>query len=73
MLNKVVDWDVQFESGNPTRSIPVNKLIKNMKKEEVRNRGKATDTTRPFELVDFGKLISLVCLERDPLKKYWYS
>ena len=53
MQNKLVALNVQSESRNPTRSIPDNELIKNMKKEEVRKRGKATVTRGLLELVGF--------------------
>ncbi len=51
MPNKLVAWNVATESGNPTRSIPFNGLIKKVKKGEVRKRGKATEARRPLELL----------------------
>ena len=68
MPNKLVAWNVASESGNPTRSIPVNELIKKVKKEEVRKRGKATVARRPLELNEFEKLVDMLRLDRDPLK-----
>ena len=59
--------------GNPTRSIAVNKLIHEMKKEEGRNRGKKTVARRPLELNEFTKLVSMLREDQDPLKKYGYS
>ena len=72
MPNKLVAWNVATETGNPTRSIPVNELIKRVKKEEVRKRGKATVARRPLELDEFGKLIDMLRAEKDPLKTYGY-
>ena len=73
MLNTLVAWNVQLESRNPTRSIPVNELIKNVKKEEVRKRGKATVARQPLKLAEFEKLLSILHKDRDPLKKFGYS
>ena len=56
MPNKFVAWNIQSESRNPTRSIYVNELIKNVKKEEVRKGGKATVARRPLELAELKKL-----------------
>ena len=50
MPNCLICWDVQNMRGNPTRSIAVNKLINEIKKEEVRKRGKKTVARRPLEL-----------------------
>ena len=47
-----------------------NELIKNVKKEEVRKRGKATVARRPLELAEFKKLLSILRKDRDPLKKF---
>ncbi len=64
MTNKVVSWNVQMNTGNPTRSIPVNEIIKNVKKEEVRKRGKPTVVRRPLELVEFEKLLTMLHSEK---------
>ena len=42
MPNKLVGWNVETRSGNPTRSVKVNELIKTVKKKEVRKEGKPT-------------------------------
>ena len=40
MPNKLIGWNVVTQTGNPTRSVPVNQLIKDVKKAEVRRQGK---------------------------------
>ena len=51
----------------------MNELIKNVKKEEVRKRGKATVARRQLELAEFENLLSIQHKDRDPLKKFGYS
>ena len=41
MPNKLAGWNVETRSGNPTRSVEINELIKTVKKKEVRKEGKA--------------------------------
>jgi hypothetical protein len=41
MANRIACWDAIHRTGNPTKSIEVNDLIKHVKREEVRKRGKA--------------------------------
>ena len=38
MPNRLIAWNAQSVTGNPTRSVQVNDLIKRVKKEEVRKR-----------------------------------
>ena len=49
MPNKLMPWNALAQSGNPTRSIEVNNLIKKVKKAEVRKQGKASSARRPLE------------------------
>ena len=43
MPNKLVHWNelVDPPSGNPTKSVQVNEIIKRVKKKEVRKQGEA--------------------------------
>ena len=50
-------WDLQNNSGNPTKLVIVNDLIKRIKKEEVRREGKASAARRPMELTEFAEVI----------------
>jgi hypothetical protein len=48
MPNKLMAWNQLTNSGNPTRSIEVNNLIKRVKKHEVRRTGKKSSARRMF-------------------------
>ena len=53
MPNKLMEWDLQNNSENTTKSVIVNELIKQVKKTEVRNEGKTSAAWRPMELMGF--------------------
>ena len=53
-----MQWDLQCNSGNPTKSVKVNELIKRVNKAEVRREGKASAARRAMELSEFYKLIT---------------
>lgn len=48
MPNRLSTWNAIMHSGNPTRSVPVNNLIKAVKKKEVRRQGKPSQARRPL-------------------------
>lgn len=73
MPNKLVGWNVQLMTGNPTRSAPVNQLIRDVKKAEVRKRGKATLARRPLEFDEFSKLVEMLRGSSDSLKKFGFT
>ncbi|KAE9345956.1 hypothetical protein PF008_g8514 [Phytophthora fragariae] len=53
-------WDPVTERGNPTRSDAVNKLIKKVKKFEVRREGSESKAHRALEFEEFMSLLLLV-------------
>jgi hypothetical protein len=53
MPNKLIGWNVMTNSGNPTRSIIVNDLIKSVKKLEVRRQGKPSQAKRASTTPEF--------------------
>ena len=53
MPNRLVAWNAETKSGNPTRSVPLNDLIKAVKKKEVRKLGKMSQARRAFEETEF--------------------
>ena len=73
MPNKLIGWNVATQTGNPTRSVPVNQLIKDVKKAEVRRQGKSSCARRPLEYDEFEKLVKMIRGNRDPLKKYGFT
>ena len=57
MPNRLAHWDVQTNRGNPTKSVLVNKLIKQIKKKEVRKQGTMTSSRRPMVVDEFAHVI----------------
>ncbi|ETN10651.1 hypothetical protein PPTG_09758 [Phytophthora nicotianae INRA-310] len=53
-------WDPVTERGNPTRSDAVNKLIKKVKKFEVRREGADSQARRAVEFNEFLNLLQLI-------------
>jgi hypothetical protein len=48
-----MEWSRTREEGNPTRSIEINDLIKQVKKKEVRKQGAASKTRQPMKEAEF--------------------
>ena len=48
MPNKLMAWNSLTNTGNPTRSLQVNNLIKRVRKHEVRRTGKESQARRHF-------------------------
>ena len=38
MSNKLIGWNNELKTGNPTRSVPANQLIRDVKKAQLRKR-----------------------------------
>ena len=53
MPNKLMKWDLQSNSGNPTKFMIVNELMKRVKKHEVRREEKASSVRHAKELPNF--------------------
>ena len=70
MPNKNTQWNVALASGNPTKSVLVNGLIKAVKKKEVRKEGKASQARRPLTMEEFKQLVKLLHAKTDPVKRY---
>ena len=60
MPNQNAKWNVETQSGNPTMSVAVNQLIKRIKKEEVRKRGKKSNAKRDMKRPEFRKSLRLL-------------
>ena len=60
MPNQNVKWNVESETGNPTMSVAVNALIKRVKKEEVRKRGKKSNAKRDMKRPEFRKSLRIL-------------
>ncbi|RLN49610.1 hypothetical protein BBJ28_00002631, partial [Nothophytophthora sp. Chile5] len=58
-------WDPVTAQGNPTRSDAVNKLIKRVKRFEVRREGVSSNARRSIEFDEFINLLSLVRSEEE--------
>ena len=53
MPNRLIAWNEETKTGNPTRSVGLNDFIKLVKKKEVRKLGKMNQVRRAFELSEF--------------------
>ena len=62
MPNKLLPWNEQTRSGNPTRSLVVNNLIKEVKKKEVWKQGKPSCARRAMKLDEYIELVK--CLRK---------
>ncbi|KAG1703778.1 hypothetical protein DVH05_006792 [Phytophthora capsici] len=58
-------WDPVTEQGNPTRSDAVNKLIKRVKRSEVRREGVGSNARRAIEFDEFLSLLTLARAEEE--------
>ena len=69
MPNKLLGWNVQIMSGNPTKSVIVNEVINKVKKMEVRRQGKSSQARRALTIEEFKFMISMMRKSEDPMKK----
>lgn len=60
MPNKLVAWNQLTNSGNPTRSIALNALVKYVKKKEVRNEGAPSKARRSLTMDEFLRVIEIL-------------
>jgi hypothetical protein len=57
MPNRIQPWDCISNRGNPTKSKEVNKLIKDVKRMEVRKQGKPPSTKRVLTQAEFRAIL----------------
>ena len=69
MPNKLLGWNVQIMSGNPTKSVIVNEVINKVKKMEVRRQGKSSQARQALTIEEFKFMISMMRKSEDPMKK----
>jgi hypothetical protein len=60
MPRKNVQWDIIRAEGNPTKSLAVNEVIKEVKLHEVRKQGVASQARRPLEYDEFLSILHLI-------------
>jgi hypothetical protein len=70
MPNRLTAWNVESSSGNPTHSIEVNKLIKNVKKKEVCKQGKESNTKQWLEAGEFEQTLEILKQSRGMKTKF---
>lgn len=75
MPNKHMHWNALANPpvGNPTKSIPVNELIKRVKKKEVRKEGKPSQARKPFLEPEFEEAIRKMKNHGDPEVRLFVS
>ena len=62
-------WNVTIKLGNPTRSVDVNDLIKDIKKKEVCQQGKYSSADRPFKEGEFRQALGILHAFFNPKRK----
>ena len=60
MADGSAQWNTQAQTGNPTMSKAVNRLIAEIKKHEVRKQGKASNAKRDLKRAEFKKTLELL-------------
>ena len=73
MPNCQTGWDVLTNSGNPTKSVEINDLIKTVKKKEVRQQGKPSLARWPLEESEYKQSIELIEKHPDVKKRCFVS
>ena len=73
MPNRLLPWNEQTRTGNPTRSVLVNNLIKEVKKKEVRKQGKASNARRPMKMDEYIELVKRLRKKTDLTPRYILS
>jgi hypothetical protein len=63
-------WNPTLSSGNPSRSVQVNELIKTVKKKEVRRQGAASQARREMEEREFIQSNELLNAEQGVKKRF---
>jgi hypothetical protein len=72
--NRLMEWSAGRNEGNPTRSIEINNLIKQVKKKEVRKQGVASQTRRPMTEREFRLLHKILRDKKNsPIWRYGMS
>ena len=69
MPNRLIRWNSQTRTVNPTRSINANDLIKCIKKKEVRKEGRKSSAHRAMNIEEFGVLVERLCASEQGLKR----
>jgi hypothetical protein len=70
MPHKNMHWNVESEHGNPTKSLVVNDLLKQIKKAEVRKQGKASNAKRDMKRQEFRKTLRMLERQTDFHRRY---
>ena len=60
MADGSAQWNTQAQTGNPTMSKAVNRLISEIKKHEVRKQGKKSNAKRDLKRAEFKKTLQLL-------------
>jgi hypothetical protein len=65
MPHKNMHWNVSTEMGNPTKSVAVNDLMKQVRKMEVRKQGKKSNAKRDLKRQEFRQTLRMLERETD--------
>lgn len=69
MPNKLLGWNVETKSGNPTKSIQANALIKVVQKMEVRKQGKPSQAVRALTMEEIKFVMQMLREDNSSLPK----
>ena len=72
MPNRLMTWNELTNTGNPTKSILTNTLIRVVIKKETRGLGKPSQADREFEKEEFEQQIAILQTFDDIKRKYMY-
>ena len=72
MPNNMATWNYLSNSGNPTKSKQVNNIIKHVKQQETRKKGKDTCTKRALTEAEFRAILLFFQSQHDFQNKYRY-
>ena len=73
MPMKTQVWDAQLKRGNPTRSVKLNELVKNLKKLEVCGVGVASKAVRQLEESEWEQMIQIFSESNNDEVKYAFT
>ena len=60
MPDRIAPWTTRDKTGNPTRSVQVNQVIKDVKKAEVRKEGVPSQARRDLKRNEFEKTLEIL-------------
>jgi len=73
MPNKLHQWNLVSGTGNPTRSIVVNNLVRRVRKQECHKQGKESQACHDMLPAEFEQVIEITEGDGNQQNRYLYS